>query len=36
VAGIIGVSHFIAEKNRVDPLLKKPLDSAVVIDIIII
>jgi len=30
------VRHFIAKKNRVDPLLKKPLDSAVVIDIMII
>jgi len=30
------VRHFIAEKNRVDPYLKKPLDSAMVIDIMII
>jgi len=30
------VRHFIAEKNRVDPFLKKSLDSAVVIDIIIL
>jgi len=30
------VRHFIAEKNGVDPYLKKTLDSAVVIDIMII